>query len=136
MIPGIDPTIATIIAVVSAMTAFISIILTFRSANRKTDSEFKTAMDARIDERVKEQLTEAWKEIDGLKEKVNKLEQGEIETRSIVRTFFQRLLNWDRRGRQGRMPMPTHAEMKRLGVEDLSITDTDTTQTAPAVDLD
>lgn len=136
MISGIDPTFAAIIAVISALTALASIFFTFRSANRKTDSEFKTAMDARIDERVSNALEDAWREIEGLKTEVKKLKEGEIETRTIVRTFFQRLLNWDRRGRQGRMPMPTHAEMKRLGVEDLSITDTDTMTTAPGVDLD
>lgn len=125
-----DPAVALVIAVASLLVTVTGLFFTFRAANRKTDSESKTALDARIDARVTEQLSAAWERIDALEAEVEALKSGEQETRRVVRSWFSRLITWDRRGRNGRMPVPTHDEMRRLGIDDLMPHDT---QDTPAV---
>lgn len=78
----INPTV--LVGVVGAVVTLIGIIATYLATRGKSQSDAKTALDARIDARVEQQLATAWQEIDGLKKKVTALEQQEARKMSAV----------------------------------------------------
>lgn len=65
----------TVIAVIGAAALALGAVLTFFATRGKTKTDAKTALDARIDARVSEQLEGAWSDITSLKSSVSELEE-------------------------------------------------------------
>lgn len=65
----------TVIAVIGAAALALGAVLTFFATRGKTKTDAKTALDARIDKRVSEQLEGAWSDITSLKRSVSELEE-------------------------------------------------------------
>lgn len=120
---GVDPTVTAILAILMAAGSLLGVWLTYRAASKKSDSDYRTALDRRIDERMNTQMAKAWTRIDELEAKVRALEGGTILIRTAVRGWFARLIKWDRGGRHGKLPVPTSEDMKILGIEDLAVPD-------------
>ena len=73
-------------AVITLGVAFIGLLgigITYLGTRGKTKTDAKTALDARIDARLSEQMTSAWNEIDELKKKYKEIEESE-KTRSAA----------------------------------------------------
>lgn len=119
----IDAPMATVLAAMAALGSVLSVWLTYRASVRKTSSDYRTALDKRIDERLDDQMSDAWEQIDRLKLRVKNLEEVNSLMRTAVRGWFSRLIRWDRNGRRGRMPLPTSEDMKIIGIEDLAVHD-------------
>lgn len=128
----IDAPIATVLAVVAVVSSMLSVLLTYRASVRKSNVDYRTALDQRIDERLSEQMSSAWEQIDKLKVRVKTLEETNSLMRLAVRGWFARLIRWDRNGRRGKMPLPTADDMKIIGIDDLAVHDeTDEITTPP-----
>lgn len=63
-----------IITITSVLIGGMGVVLTFLATRGKTRTDAKTALDARIDARVREQLDGAWSKIDALEKAVKDLE--------------------------------------------------------------
>lgn len=73
----------------------LSILLTYLATKGKTQSDAKTALDARIDARVTVQLEGAWAEIDTLKTNVENLKQlDRKKTGAITRILKAIAAQW------------------------------------------
>lgn len=78
-----------------AVIGFLGIVVTFLGTRGKTRTDAKTALDARIDARVAEQMTSAWAEIDGLKLQYKALEESEKKrSAAIVRILRTIAKQW------------------------------------------
>lgn len=111
------------VAIGGVVATVLATILTYVTAHRRNNGDFKTALDKRIDERVATQLETAWKRIDELEKKLQAVVTSQGHTRRVVRSWFQRLVSWDKKGRHGKLPVPSEAEMEELGILDLVIYD-------------
>lgn len=93
-----DPIWTTIISVLGAITAVGSVAAVFyksRGEAKSAASNAKAALDARIDARVKEQLTDAWGQIDKLKQGFETLEKRETRrTGAITRILRAIAAQW------------------------------------------
>lgn len=92
---NIDPGFITIGV---AIIGLLGIIATALATRGKTKTDAKTALDQRIDARVKEQLEGAWKDIDKLKthsgeqdKKLRDLEERDARKSSIFQRIFTTL---------------------------------------------
>lgn len=65
--------IVAIIGAVVSIASVVAVILKSRGENQTSAMNAKTALDARIDERVEAQLKEAWERIDELDKKLGTL---------------------------------------------------------------
>lgn len=76
----------TIITVIGAVVGGMGVVLTFLATRGRTKTDAKTALDARIDERVSEQLESAWAEITSLKSDVATLtEKDRLKSSAFAR---------------------------------------------------
>jgi hypothetical protein len=103
----------------------VGIFLTARAAKGKAkiddlQSRFSsaTALDEYIDGRIE-------RVAGPLREEIEALRNRELSTKTILYAFFQRLMWWDERGRDGVMPMPEADDLTKLGVD---LADLNTTQ--------
>lgn len=111
------------VAIGGVAAAILASILTYAAAHRTAGLTSKQALDKRIDERVAEQLTSAWARIDSLEAQLKAVVEGQSHTRRVIRSWFNRLVMWDKKGRHGKLPVPSEAEMDELGILDLVIID-------------
>jgi hypothetical protein len=114
----VDSTV--IIAIVSAIAAVAAaafVLIKGLGENKNTEISNKTAIDMRIDKRVKEELDDAWESIDELRADMQVLIEADRNTKSIVRRWFRELIGWDRMGRSGDMPLPTPEDMRKLDID-------------------
>lgn len=109
------------VAIGGVLTTILATVLTYVTAHRRNNGDFKTALDKRIDERVATQLQAAWSRIDELEIKLQAVIASQGHTRRVVRSWFQRLVAWDKKGRHGKLPVPSEAEMDELGILDLAV---------------
>lgn len=77
-----------IITILTVTSGVLAALLTFLATRGKTKTDAKTALDARIDERVAKQLDGAWGEIDRLKTAVAEL----LEKDRLKSSAFARIL--------------------------------------------
>lgn len=84
-----------IITVIGAVVGGAGVVLTFLATRGKTKTDAKTALDARIDARVKEQLDGAWTEIDRLKTAVAELtEKDRLKSSAFARILRAIAKQW------------------------------------------
>ncbi|KKX97750.1 hypothetical protein [Microbacterium sp. Ag1] len=85
----------TIIAIIGAAALVFGGILTFLATRGKTKTDAKTALDARIDARVSEQLEGAWTEITALKADVATLtEKDRLKSSAFARILRAIARQW------------------------------------------
>lgn len=85
----------TIIAIIGAAALVFGGILTFLATRGKTKTDAKTALDARIDARVSEQLEGAWTEITTLKADVATLtEKDRLKSSAFARILRAIARQW------------------------------------------
>lgn len=85
----------TIIAMIGAAALAFGAVLTFLATRGKTKTDAKTALDARIDERVSEQLEGAWTEITSLKTDVATLtEKDRLKSSAFARILRAIARQW------------------------------------------
>ncbi|WP_020097376.1 hypothetical protein [Microbacterium sp. 11MF] len=77
-----------IVTIVVAIIGLLGIVVTFIGTRGKTKTDAKTALDARIDARVAEQLEGAWTKIGSLEGRVNEL----VEKDRLKSSAFARIL--------------------------------------------
>lgn len=77
-----------IVAIITAIGGLGAAAITYLATRGKTKTDAKTALDARIDARVKEQLEGAWTEIGTLKSAVAEL----LEKDRLKSSAFARIL--------------------------------------------
>jgi uncharacterized membrane protein YccC len=65
--------------------------------------------------------------VEPLNARITALEQRQTSMRRIVRRAFEKLISWESRGHPGKMPLPSPAEMEELGIEDLTVPETELT---------
>lgn len=96
-------------------------VLATRRKNRMDDLQGRftsaTELDEYIDGRI-ERVAQP------LRDKITKLENRELSTKTILYAFFQRLMWWDERGRTGVMPMPAADDLTTLGLDLADLTNT------------
>jgi len=89
----VDP--QTVIAVIGAAALALGAVLTFFATRGKTKTDAKTALDARIDARVSEQLEGAWTEITTLKADVATLtEKDRLKSSAFARILRAIARQW------------------------------------------
>lgn len=85
----------TVIAVIGAAALALGAVLTFFATRGKTKTDAKTALDARIDARVSEQLEGAWTEITTLKADVATLtEKDRLKSSAFARILRAIARQW------------------------------------------
>lgn len=85
----------TVIAVIGAAALVLGAVLTFFATRGKTKTDAKTALDARIDKRVSEQLEGAWTEITALKADVATLtEKDRLKSSAFARILRAIARQW------------------------------------------
>lgn len=85
----------TIIGLIGAVVGGVGVVLTFLATRGKTKTDAKTALDARIDERVSEQLEGAWTEITSLKTDVATLtEKDRLKSSAFARILRAIAKQW------------------------------------------
>lgn len=85
----------TIIAMIGAAALAFGAVFTFLATRGKTKTDAKTALDARIDERVSEQLEGAWTEITSLKTDVATLaEKDRLKSSAFARILRAIARQW------------------------------------------
>lgn len=85
----------TIITIIGAVVGGVGVILTFLATRGKTRTDAKTALDQRIDARVKEQLDGAWASIDMLKTDVATLtEKDRLKSSAFARILRAIARQW------------------------------------------
>lgn len=57
-----------------------------------------------------------------LRARITALETRQTSMRRIIRRAFENLIDWENKGHQGKMPLPSNSEMEELGIEDLTST--------------
>jgi len=89
----VDP--QTVIAMIGAAALALGAVLTFFATRGKTKTDAKTALDARIDKRVSEQLEGAWTEITTLKADVATLtEKDRLKSSAFARILRAIARQW------------------------------------------
>lgn len=85
-----------------------------RRKDHSTDSNerFQTSMD--ITKLVREEVEKATKP---LMDRIQALEKGAQNSRTILYAHFQRLMWWDERGRHGSLPLPEDKDFEALGID-------------------
>lgn len=73
-----------VLGFVASIASVIALIIKSRGENSAAQTNAKTALDKRIDERVAEQLESAWSEIDGLKTDVETLKRNDNRKTSAI----------------------------------------------------
>lgn len=96
-----------VVALVTAMASIVGSAIVFFSARGKSKVDYKTALDARIDERVADQLTLAWTEIDKLK--ASNIQHVKLE--NVTNRYIRKLLAHIRAGK-GNPPPPLPPELE------------------------
>lgn len=96
----------------------------FAAKQLSDNDKAKLDLNNRIDERIQNQLEEAWSEITELKSQVKSLMEAVakkgLENQTIlqaVKHWFTNLVHWDRLGRHGRMPLPSQADLDLLQLD-------------------
>lgn len=85
----------TIVTIIGAVVGGMGVVLTFLATRGKTKTDAKTALDARIDERVSEQLEGAWTEITRLKTDVATLtEKDRLKSSAFARILRAIARQW------------------------------------------
>ncbi|NYF29011.1 MULTISPECIES: hypothetical protein [Microbacterium] len=85
----------TIITIIGAGVGGMGVVLTFLATRGKTKTDAKTALDARIDKRVSEQLEGAWTEITALKTDVATLtEKDRLKSSAFARILRAIARQW------------------------------------------
>ena len=85
----------TLIAIIAAAVTVVGAVLTFLATRGKTKTDAKTALDARIDARVAEQLEGAWSEIKELKDSVGELtEKDRLKSSAFARILRAIARQW------------------------------------------
>lgn len=85
----------TIITIIGAVVGGAGVVLTFLATRGKTKTDAKTALDARIDERVSDQLEGAWTEIRQLKKDVETLtEKDRLKSGAFARILRSIARQW------------------------------------------
>ncbi|MBE7952908.1 hypothetical protein ILP86_01090 [Microbacterium sp. R1] len=85
----------TVIAMIGAAALALGAVLTFFATRGKTKTDAKTALDARIDKRVSEQLEGAWTEITALKADVATLtEKDRLKSSAFARILRAIARQW------------------------------------------
>lgn len=85
----------TVIAMIGAAALVLGAVLTFFATRGKTKTDAKTALDARIDQRVSEQLERAWTEITTLKTDVATLtEKDRLKSSAFARILRAIARQW------------------------------------------
>lgn len=85
----------TVIAMIGAAALALGAVLTFFATRGKTKTDAKTALDARIDKRVSEQLEGAWTEITTLKADVATLtEKDRLKSSAFARILRAIARQW------------------------------------------
>lgn len=85
----------TIVTIIGAVVGGMGVVLTFLATRGKTKTDAKTALDARIDERVSEQLEGAWTEITSLKTDVATLtEKDRLKSSAFARILRAIARQW------------------------------------------
>ncbi|MFJ6429723.1 hypothetical protein [Microbacterium maritypicum] len=85
----------TVIAMIGAAALVLGAVLTFFATRGKTKTDAKTALDARIDKRVSEQLEGAWTEITTLKADVATLtEKDRLKSSAFARILRAIARQW------------------------------------------
>jgi hypothetical protein len=101
----------------------VLVFVATRKRDKNTDSQERfTAnieLNKYIDGVVAAALAPLLTEIASLKTAMATVNARELTTKNILRRFFQRLLWWDERGRDGDMPMPSAADMATLDLADI-----------------
>ena len=122
-----NPAIALIVAIIGGGTGlgglFVTLIKTLGSSSNKS-AELRQALNLQIDERVKVQLKEAWDRIDALEDQIKDLQDSETKTKRennqikvAVKRYFRDLVDWNRNGRKGTMPLPSQADLDLLELD-------------------
>lgn len=75
-----------------------------------------------ITEAVERAVAPLREELADLGRKLEEVQSRETRILTIVRRYFQRLLVWDMRGRDGDLPTPSGEEMQELDLEDIRLT--------------
>jgi len=123
----LNPAIALIVAIIGGGTGlgglFVTLIKTLGSSSNKS-AELRQALNLQIDERVKVQLKEAWDRIDALEDQIKDLQDSETKTKRennqikvAVKRYFRDLVDWNRNGRKGTMPLPSQADLDLLELD-------------------
>lgn len=103
--------------------AAILVFVATRKRDKNTDSQERfTAnieLNKYIDGVVAAAIAPLLTEIASLKSGMATVNARELTTKNILRRYFQRLLWWDERGRDGDMPMPSPADMATLDLADI-----------------
>lgn len=98
---------AQIVTLVGSGVLLLGAILTFLATRGKTQTDAKSAMDARIDKRVDEKLAEAWSQVDDQAKEIEELtgkvkdlggllEDAQREIRSLKEDGERRAGAWGR----------------------------------------
>lgn len=84
-----------IVTIAVAIIGLLGIVVTFFGTRGKTKTDAKTALDARIDQRVAEQLEGAWSEIGALKKSVSELtEKDRLKSSAFARILRAIARQW------------------------------------------
>lgn len=95
-----------VVALVAAGASVIAAVITAVSARGKSRVDYKTALDARIDERVTNQLTEAWTKIDSQDAEIAQLKKRDRATYRYVKQLRAHIVSG-----KGNPPPPVPAEL-------------------------
>jgi hypothetical protein len=83
------------IALVSAVLVFLGVVITVVATRGKTRTDAKTALDARIDEKVREHLEGAWERIEKLEGDVEMLtEKDRLKSSAMARILRAIARQW------------------------------------------
>lgn len=113
-----------VIACISLLGTAVGGWFIYAGTRGKTRADAKSALDARIDERVQAELERVYARVQVLEEELETMKASESSAvrttdriRSVVRTWFSELRAWDRSGHVGPLPLPSDESMRLLDLE-------------------
>lgn len=89
-------------------------VLATRRKNRNDDLQGRFTSATEFDEYIDGRIERV---AGPLRVELQKLKDRELSTKTILYAFFQRLLWWDERGRDGVMPLPAAEDLATLGID-------------------
>lgn len=101
----------------------VTLIKTF-GTNNNDANRIQQALDQQIDEKIAAQLKAAWTRIEELEKQIADLQDSETKTKRentqikvAVKRFFRDLVDWNRNGRKGAMPLPSQNDLDLLELD-------------------